>query len=264
MRIFRSRVWFRASLRVAGLASCCLVMGAATVWAQARPTSGPVASKVFVSVGGGQQSASPAFSAEWATTVHAEPARFEARYPKRGGSLVDVGGGVRVWRRLFIGAAVTRSAHTRGAEITGSIPHPFVFQTLRGITGTAGGLKRAETAVHVQAMWRIPLARRFDLTLLAGPSWTSVNLDLVQSVSFDESYPYDSASYRDAQIARKSATAGGFHVGADFSYHLLRRIGVGVQVRRTSGTADIDLLAGSQASVKVGGTQISAGARFAF
>lgn len=262
MSVLRRNLVFRSSCLFSTLASLCLTMAATPAAAQSASSSRP--SMVVVSVGAGQQSASAAIDSQWTTTIYAEPAEFDARYTKKGGGLFDIGGAVRIWRDLFVGAAVTSSSHTHGVEVSGRIPHPLRFGAPRDISGTVSDLERSETGAHVQLMWRRTVAPRVVLTLMAGPSSISVKQDLVETVSFDETYPYDSATLRDVQTTGASGRGLGFNVGADVTFKILRQLGVGVQARRASATADLEVSSTNTVSVKLGGTQVSGGVRFEF
>ena len=147
----------------------------------------------FVSVNGGLQTASSDFS-DSVRFGHVlfgpEDGSFDASYPAGDDTGFDAGGGVRVWRNLAVGANVSVFSRESDAGITGQLPHPFRFDRLRAINGTAAGLARAETAVHVQALWVIPVGRSVAITLFGGPTWFNVTQDLVTGITFDQAYPY--------------------------------------------------------------------------
>ena len=55
-----------------------------------------------------------------------------------------------------------------------AFPHPFFFNQPREVTGEATGVKRSETAVHVQAMYLVNPGGRLRLVLSGGPSFFDV------------------------------------------------------------------------------------------
>lgn len=239
------------------------VAAAGEVLAQARP-SAPRSPRVFVQAGVGQQTAAPAFSHTLEPVIHAETARFDNRYVPKGGLLASFGGGVNLIRHLWVGVSFSLSNSTHGVEITGDVPHPFRFNDPRAISGTRDGVERSETGVHVQVMWRTMLAPRVGLAVFAGPSWLRLRQDLVETVTFSETYPYDEASYASASLTRPSSSALGYNAGAEVIYELTRRFGVGGQVRWSRATVTIGSDSTGDVDVTAGGLQATAGVRVAF
>ena len=221
----------------------------------------------FLSVGGGIQSAAQDFSQRTAFS-HAlfgpEEGSFEADYPLADDTLFDAAAGVRVWRYLAVGAGVSRASRETDASIAARLPHPFWFDRPRAISGSAAGLARAETALHVQAQVMIPVARSFTVTLFGGPTWFNVTQDLVTGVNFDQAYPYGSASFSGAVTAEQSASAIGAHVGADAAYYFSSAVGVGATVRYSRGAVEFEAPDGGVIESTAGGVQTSGGLRIRF
>ena len=221
----------------------------------------------FVSVNGGLQTASSDFSdsVDFGHPLFGpEDGSFDASYPAGDDTGFDVGGGVRVWRNLALGANVSVFSRESDAGITGQLPHPFRFDRLRAINGTAAGLARTETAVHVQALWVIPVGRSVAITLFGGPTWFNVTQDLVTGITFDQAYPYDEATFTGASAREQSASAIGVHAGADVAYYFSERFGVGGTVRFSRGSVEFDSPGGDTVENDVGGAQTTAGLRLRF
>ena len=125
------------------------------------------------------------------------------------------GVGVKVWRQLAFGAGVSLFSRQDELQVTAQLPHPFHFDQPRRITGTAQGLTREETAVHVQAMWVAPVGQRVEIAVFGGPSFVSVTQDMATGITFTQVYPYDTAAFTGIQRRMLSASAIGFNVGAD-------------------------------------------------
>jgi hypothetical protein len=229
-----------------------------------RPGPGPKRPAIAITFWGGQQSATKVLTDRYAPIVNAEPASFESRYGSRGGSLLDVGGAVNLRKQLWVGAGFGQSNHSVTADVSGSIPHPFRFNTLRPISGTSPSLDRAQTAIHVSVLWRHDVSRKIDITGFAGPSWFTAKHDLIDDITYSESYPYETASYSSVTVSRQSAKAIGFNVGAAVTYALTRHIGVGGQVRHATASVTFDLPSGRQLDSTAGGTQMGAGVRLTF
>jgi hypothetical protein len=184
----------------------------------------------YINVGGWYQTASPSFS----NTVHpidfVEAAAVDTSYKTNSIPGLDVGGGVRVWRNLAVGLNVSRFSKETGGTVSAQIPHPFFFNRARTVSGNASALTRDETAVHLQALWMLPLGSRWRLALAGGPSWFAVGQDLVSDVTVTQTYPYDTATFATATSTHRSHSQIGFNAGTDVSYQLHRHVGLGIGV----------------------------------
>src|SRR5262245_21279977 len=86
-------------------------------------------------------------------------------YPVAKGPLtLDVGGGLRVWRSLGIGAGFTKFAVEETAAVRGIDPVP---------------VQHVDSVLHVAGMWVRPLSERMDLAISGGPSFMNIQQDLV-------------------------------------------------------------------------------------
>ena len=188
-----------------------------------------------------------------------EQGRFDSTYPAGGGTAFDISGGVTVWRQLAFGAGVSLFSRQDDLQVTAQLPHSFHFDQLRRITGTAQGLTREETAVHVQAMWVAPVGQRVEIAVFGGPSFVSVTQDMATGITFTQVYPYDTAGFTGIQRRMLSESAIGFHVGADVGIYFTRWIGVGGAIRFTRAIIDMDAV-----EVEAGGLLTSAGLRVRF
>jgi hypothetical protein len=220
--------------------------------------------RVVVSLGGGVQSVTGKLSDHFETPLNAETETVDVKYSLKPDLLVDAGVGIRLWKRLGAGLAVSRATGTHSADIEASVPHPFFFERPRAISGTEENIVRNETGVHVQLQYSISAGRRAAVVLSAGPSWISVEQELVTAIKFDESFPFDVATFSDAATTRAKASAAGFNVGADLRWMLTRRVGLGGLVRFTRADVDLPAHSGARIGVTAGGVQGSAGVRIGF
>ncbi len=218
----------------------------------------------YVSFNVGYQGTTSSFSNTWSYASNLETAAVTAAYSVKPALLVDGGGGVRVWRGLTLGVAVSRYRRSDDAGIAASVPHPFFYNTARTYQGTTGGPQRTETAAHVQAMWTARVARRVQLSVFGGPSYFDVEQVFLSSVNFAQAYPYDSITFANAPTQARSASKIGFNVGADFTYLLYRQIGVGAMVRFSGANVPFTAPDGTAMSLKAGGVQGGAGLRVRF
>ena len=121
------------------------------------------------------------------------------------------------------------------ATVTSSVPHPFFLQRHRQVTGEPDGLRREETAVHIQAQYQLPPFGRLHVVLAGGPSIIDVKQTVVIDVNYTEEFPYDTATFTGVDSKRGTGTATGFNVGVDFQWMFNPNLGVGALVRITQG-----------------------------
>ena len=117
------------SARIAGLVVAIVVGVAGTVSAQTW------SEKVHISINGAFQTASNDFSDRFEFQKDLETGTTETEYPVSSGFLFDGGGGVRLWKNLGAGVAVSYFTHKDTASTTTRSPHPFFFNQFREVTG---------------------------------------------------------------------------------------------------------------------------------
>jgi opacity protein-like surface antigen len=229
-----------------------------------RPAPAAAAPRVWIGINGGYQASTTEFEDSFTFTVNQETGRTRVTYPIEAGFTFDAGGGVRLWRDLGFGLAVSHFARDGVAATGSTVPHPFFLERDRQVDGEAGGLDRTETAIHIQAQYRLPLRGRLQILLMGGPSILQVNQSLVTAVNYSEEYPFDSATFTGVDSREVSGQKTGFNAGADVRWAITRQVGVGAMVRFTRAAVELDPVAGRTISVDAGGAQVGAGLRFAF
>lgn len=220
--------------------------------------------RVSIAVNGGQQLESAGITDNVVFTEFAEQGDFDASYPDANGPLFDLNGRVRLVGNLAVGAGVSVASRRGNADLTARVPYPFRFERHRVVEGTSAALQRRELAVNVHAAWIAPLASSVDLTLFGGPTFVSLRQDLVDSIEYAHTYPYEAASFTRGVHSLRTESAVGFVAGADVTYYVSRFVGVGgtVQFNRASialGSADDGTVA-----TDTGGLQATAGLRLRF
>ncbi|HXW05400.1 MAG TPA: hypothetical protein VD833_09215 [Vicinamibacterales bacterium] len=243
---------------------CILIVSALTCATLPTPTAAQTwPERVLLTVNGGVQTASNRFDDRFDFQEYLETATTAVDYESEGGPVFDAGVGIRLWRGLGAGVAVSAFTKENAAQTRSSIPHPFFDSQPRQADGAASGLKRTETAVHVQAMYLIDPAGPLRLVLFAGPSFFRIEQDVVTGIRYAESYPYDTATFSAADTTALDASAVGFNAGADVMWMVHSRIGLGALLRFTR--ASIDLAApGRTIGVDAGGLQGGGGIRLIF
>jgi len=213
--------------------------------------------------GGGQQTAEDV-SDHFSFPKNVETETIDVTYPKQPWGLIDLAAGFRVWKNLGVGVAVTVASGKGKADVTASVPHPFLFNQPRIISGTEEDIAHSETGVHLQLQYLVPATGRLHFVLEGGPSWFNVDHEVVTDVTVTESYPYDTAAFGGAVTKTTKASAAGFNAGVDVTWMFLESVGVGGIVRYTRADIDLKAVEGRSLSMKAGGLQGGAGIRVVF
>lgn len=206
----------------------------------------------------------------WSLSAYDEQGNVETHQRVKVGRGFDLAGGVRVWRHLGVGLGVSRFSGKSNAAIVAVIPHPLIFDRPRTATGSAE-TKHAETGVHLQATWLLPLnklpftARTTDRIVIGafiGPSFFKVTQSFVNAVGFSEvGAPFTSASLAGVTTRSEAKWGTGVNVGVDISYRVIDQVGVGLLLRYAGASVNLRNGSGRTQSVDAGGFQIGVGAR---
>jgi hypothetical protein len=219
--------------------------------------------RIWATANGGVQTAGTSFSDSFDIQQFVETGTVKTDYPAKTGTVVEGSAGVRFWKRLGAGVAITKMSSRGDAAIDARIPHPFFDNQPRTVQGSTS-VTRNETDVHFQISYLANLTPRLRMILSAGPSILSIEQTLVTDVQYSQVYPYDTATFTGATTRRAKATANGFNTSADAFWMFSRNIGAGGVVRYTRATADEDAGNGRTISVDAGGVQAGFGVRVMF
>jgi hypothetical protein len=217
----------------------------------------------FALVSVGAQLAAPGFASTADFTVHAEDATLNADATIGIGPAFGARGGMRVWKNLAVGGGLEVVSTSQELAMTGRLPHPFQFDRYREVNGTADGLARTETLVAFEVSWLVALARRLDMFVFAGPAYIAVRQDMATRIQFNQSYPYDTATFSGVETASVSGGGVGATGGIDVSYLVTKRLGIGGGLRYSYASATLKPSA-RPATVGLGGLQAAFGARVLF
>ena len=185
-----------------------------------------------------------------------ETATVNSSQKVSGGFLFDIGGAYRVWgNNLLAGVSYSHTSSDADVAISGSIPDPVFFDRPTTFERTQGGAKHSENAVHISAIWMIPVANKTDVAVFAGPSIFFVKQQTIGTPTVSP------GPVVDTPFNEVKKTSGGFHIGADLQYMVAKQWGVGGLMRYTWASASIT---DATEKLTVGGFQIGAGARVRF
>jgi len=233
-------------------------------------------SPFFVNVNFGFQAQSQDFTQSAEFPLYEETGSWAARHSINGGPFFDLGGGMRVPRgprNLSVGAAYTaRFKHTRNVTVDVNAPSPIFTDTFRTASGIASDLEHSEQALHLQALWLVPVTVEFEVTVFGGPSFFSVRDELVESVVPSETGgDFSTVDVGFSTSGQRNSTAG-FNIGVDTRYMLMQKfgfirdLGVGAMLRYSRGSIDLTPIDNGSGGVTIdaGGLEIGAGLRFRF
>jgi hypothetical protein len=219
----------------------------------AAPAAAQTTKNIFVDLNGGVQVASGTFVVDATPIVYGETAIMSTSHDVGSAGLFDLSAGYRVWRDLSIALGFSFAGGSADAAMTASVPDPLFHDRRVEVTATVDGLSHSEKTFYLQALWTVPVTDKMDASFSVGPSFINVSQELVNNISV-------TGSTVTPLTETQSDTVTGFNVGADLSYMLNPRYGVGGFIRYVGGSVDLP----SAADVKVGGFQIGGGARLRF
>jgi hypothetical protein len=220
--------------------------------------------RVHVSINGAFQPTSNDFSDRFEFERYLETGSTDVDYPIEGGFVFDAGAGVRLWKNLGAGVSVSYFTRSDTASTTTSVPHPFFFNRPRTVTGDATDLTRKETVAHVQAMYLVNPGGRLRMIFSGGPSFFSVEQDMVSEVVITETFPFDEAAFGSARREQAKGSKTAFNVGADVLFMLSSKFGVGGIVRFSRASVDLDGPGDRTIAVDAGGVYAGGGVRLLF
>jgi hypothetical protein len=229
--------------------------------AAAQPTTRPTRVRVSINFDG--QFGADSFTTTATKPLNVENAVFTTTYATPTGPMFDGGVAVRLKGNLGVGIVVSSFSGKGDGAVTGTVPHPFLFNTPRPVSGTASGLERSELVTHIQAVYVIPRGK-LDIAIGGGPSWFNVKQDLVTDAIYAEIYPYDVATFTSATTSRVMKSALGFNVGLDVGFRFGPNIGVGGLVRFARAPTDFSAANSVAVKVNAGGVQAGGGLRVYF
>lgn len=211
----------------------------------------------YVTVNVGAQAGSHDLSESGSFPIYDETATFSSTAKVKGGGMFDIGGAYKVWgNNLLAGLSISHVSSRSDGALAGSVPDPVFFDRPRAVTKAFSDLKHSETAVHLDAIWMIPVANKMDVGISAGPTIFAVKQDTIPSLTITEPGPAVTTT-----TASTSKTTVGFNAGVDFQYMLRKKWGVGGIARYAVGSVS---LPGASKKLTVGGFQIGVGARMRF
>ena len=226
---------------------------ALTAQAQA-PT--PTDTNIFASISAGGQLQSREFSQTSTFELFDETGSVTANQTVGTGFVFDATVGYRLRRfhdNLAVAIGFSSFNGSGDAAALASIPTALFrgFPTIKTFgPDDYGDVNQTTQSVNFQAVWMMPITDRFDLAIFGGPSIIRVEQEMASVSTQTETAAIDSQS----KTTGKAGT-----VGADLSYRLTGRYGVGGFIRYAGGKAEFPAV-----DLTVGGMQAAGGIRIRF
>ena len=218
----------------------------------------------FISVNAVSQVSNLSTALDTPSFVPSDPAkRYGVGYSPPDGSAFDLGGGLRVWRNLSIGLAVSRFDAVGHATIDSL--DPFTFSR----HWTVAHRRHRQLGYHLQASWVVRVADRLDVAFFAGPSVFRVRHARVDGVEIADGVdvPMDNFVWLPSVVSVTTQEVTdrfpGYSFGFDFTVRLTDRIGLGV-LARTTGSLGLTRHGRGRVLPVAGGSHVGIGARVRF
>jgi hypothetical protein len=244
------------------LAVICFVTIAGVRDAQAQMTQWE--DRGYAAVNFGLQVGSQEFTESIALPIYGEHSTVVVPHAVSSGVLWDIAAGWRVWQNLAVGIGYSRFSDKETPTLTAQVPHPLFGGVSRTATADPGDLSHNESAIHLQLYWNLPLTEAFELALVAGPSFYTIQQDFIAGVTVQESGSISTVPITAVAQTSLSARATGFTVGVDGTYRMTPRYGVGGFARFSGASADMGVVDGGTVKVDAGGFQLGGGLRVRF
>ncbi len=206
------------------------------VRSQPEPESNsrPSLKRIYITAGfhAGFQEDSPNIS--WTETIYHEDASSSLDYQVKTGMPVTAALGFRFSRALSIEAGVDISSRDMTQGYASSIPHPLYFSAARQGEGTVNASLTENTA-FLNLVYTLRFGN-LGLELFGGPAYIMTEAAVISSLTFSESYPYDSIALT-AETTDIAQNIFGFNGGGHLIFFLGESIGLHAGARYISGQA---------------------------
>ena len=210
----------------------------------------------FLNLSGGIQSGTSDVGSTVTFDQYGETATLTTAQTIEGGPFFDIAAGYRVWRNLAVGASYTFLQSKSDGTVTGTIPDPILFDTLRNVSASATGLTHSQSWIAGLLTWGLPITDKMDILLSGGPAFVTVEQELLTGGAVSEPGP----TLTNVTATQFSESAIGFVVGGDIRYMVTSRVGLGVLAKFATASVDLN----DTTKLDVGGFQFGGGVRIKF
>jgi hypothetical protein len=215
-------------------------------------------------INAGQQASSTTLNDTQTFQQYQEQGTFTLVRTTRKRAFYDGGVAIPIVGGLHAGATFSFFNDPGSGTVTAQVPHPFFFNQLRTTSGTASGIDRKETAVHIQVLWTARAAGGIEFTAFGGPSIFQTEQGLATKVNLtlaNEVYPYDTLSFPGMTTQTIKDRVNGYNAGVDMTWKLGKKFGLGVLIRYSHGQKNFTPTGGQAVKIEAGGLHAGGGLR---
>jgi hypothetical protein len=203
------------------------------------------------------------FSDRHTFPLNLEEATFAGDWETTTGLAFSLGATRRLYRSLAFGAFLDFRSSTPTERFSMNLPHPFHYKQPRKLEGETDQLSYSEKAIHIVAAYTTTRGR-FVIALYGGPSYFFTATEIVETVNFADSYPFDQVSLQSIAPRTYDASGPGLHAGGWLGYRVKDYLALGADLRFSWGRMSFTTTAGSEIEFSSGGARLGGGARFFF
>jgi hypothetical protein len=241
-----------------------LVALAMATLATPSPATAEETRRVWLTVGGGAVLGTVDWTAASTWEQYQETAELEAAHEAGPGPALEAAVGVRLTSALGLRATFGWAQRDVDATLRALIPHPLYFDEARELSALAAGLSYRQWTGDLDLEWR-PLVGTVEVTLFGGVSLARIEADMVEQVEVEETFPFDTVSFRSAVTRSVRSDPGvGWSAGVGVAHALGSRFGLGVQLRYTRVPLELGLEGSPTTSIDAGGLQLTAALHVGF
>jgi opacity protein-like surface antigen len=219
--------------------------------------------KFKIELDGAFGAAASAFNESRTYREFAEDGVINTDYKGKAGPGFEVGLQYRFTRSIGVNAAFGLLNRDEDATFDAQLPHPLYFNRDREASGALTGYKYKETAFHLGLVVTGGQGT-LSYSLFAGPSFIKVESDVLDTLQYSHSYPYDTVTVTATPAKTVDDNPIGFHVGGGLDFRLGNSFGLGTKVRFARAKAKIVPVEGEQLEIDAGGLSVTAGLRLFF
>jgi hypothetical protein len=173
---------------------------------------------------------------DFAATLFEQAAQTGLDTPGKNSVAFDVGAGVRLVQNLGVGVTYSRYSNQRTGTLTTTIPNPLAGYVGGGPSTVSEQipLQREENAVHLEAIYRIPIGRKIQVSAFGGPSYFRCIDDHITKFQLEGEFSPAiewTVNYFDTWQMVDRGSSWGYHAGGSFTFMATKRLGVGTTVR---------------------------------
>ena len=199
--------------------------------------------RIFVTVGAGYQAAVKDFT-YGDTQNDRDPflpieAIVSTAVTGKSATPLDLGYGVRVAGNFGLGTAYSRARFDETATLTLTVSSPLAPGVVLSGHQTLP-VRREESALHLDAIYVVPIARHLNAILSAGPSRFTLKEQLVNDFDLgDDLLPDGTIPITKLKTQDAERSAWGFNAAVGLDYMFSKHVGIGALARYSHARVEI-------------------------